>query len=81
MGAVLKTQQVCLFFIPENITKLERGQTITKINKNLKLLFFRVVLNSKDIKEPKIYAGILYKIEKKPQVKWNKFENFMGHIE
>ena len=74
-------RKFCVFFVPEDTTKLERGQTITKIDENLKLLFFRVVLNSKDINEPKIYAGILYNIEKKPQVKWNKFENFMGHLE
>jgi hypothetical protein len=70
-----------VFFVPEDKTKLERGQTITKIDENLKVLFFRIVLNNKDIKEPKIFSGILYNIKKKPQVKWNKIENAMGHIE
>lgn len=71
-----------VFFIPDDKTKLERGQTITTLSKNLKVLFLRTALNDTKINEPEVYTGVLYGIEKKLQGKWiKKFENVMGHIE
>jgi hypothetical protein len=71
-----------VFFVPEEKTKLERGQTITEIDNSLKILFLRVVLNDKDINEPYIYLTIFHNIQKKPQAtSWKKFENIMGHFE
>ncbi len=75
-------RKLSIFFVPEDKTKVERGQTITMIDKNLKVIFLRIVFNDKKINEPIIYPGVLYNIEKKPQAKWvKKFENLMGHIE
>jgi hypothetical protein len=76
------TRKLSVFFVPEDKTKVERGQTITIIDKNLKVIFLRIVFNDKDIIEPIIYPGVLYNVEKKPQAKWvKKFEHLMGHIE
>jgi len=71
-----------VFFVPEGKTNVKRGQTITEIDGNLKILYLRIVLRDKNIDEPAVYSGILYNIQKKPQAKWiGKFENVMGHLE
>jgi len=70
-----------VFFVPKDKTKIERGQTITRIDEKLKVLYLRIVLNDKDIEEPAIYSGVLYNIQITSRGKWNKFENVMGHIE
>lgn len=57
-----------------------KAQNFTEINKNLKVLHFRITLDDKSKDEPKLVYGVLYDIEKhKDWVK--KFENLMGHIE
>jgi len=71
-----------VFFIPEEKTALKGGVTVTKIEKNLKVLYLRIVLYDKNIKEPAVYSGVLYNIEKKPETKWiTKFENVMVNLE
>jgi len=71
-----------VFFIPEEKTALRGGGTITKIDKDLKILYLRIVLYDKNIKEPTVYSGVLYDIEKKSKTKWpSKFEQAMVHIE
>ncbi|HHW03016.1 MAG TPA: hypothetical protein GXX35_09420 [Thermoanaerobacterales bacterium] len=76
-------KKFAVFFVPEEKTKPgERGQTITELGDDLRVLYLRIMLNDKHIDEPIIYSGVLYNINKKPQVKgFNKFENIMGHIE
>ena len=75
-------RKFAVFFVPEDKTRIERGQTITEINDNLKILYLRIVLSDKNINEPAVYSGVLYNIRKKPQAKGiRKFENIMGHIE
>ncbi|MFC1896560.1 hypothetical protein ACFL0Q_07885 [Thermodesulfobacteriota bacterium] len=74
-------RKLIVFFVPEDKTKVERGQTITMIDNNLRVIILRIVFNDKNINEPVIYPGVLYKIEKKQQTKWTKFEHAMGHIE
>ncbi|GFP18533.1 hypothetical protein HKBW3S03_00038 [Candidatus Hakubella thermalkaliphila] len=75
-------KKFAVFFVSEEKTKLERGQTITELHKDLKVLYLRIVLNDKNIDEPIVYLGVLYNIEKKPQAKGiNKFESIMGYIE
>ncbi|MBO8129816.1 MAG: hypothetical protein H0Z39_11595 [Peptococcaceae bacterium] len=75
-------KKFAVFFVPEERTKLERGQTITELRKDLKVLYLRLVLNDKNIAESTVYSGVLYNIQKKPQGKWiSKFESIMGHIE
>jgi hypothetical protein len=74
-------RKFAVFFVPEDNTKLERGQTITQMEENLKVLYLRILLSDKSITEPAVYTGVLYNIEKKPQAKWvKKFENVMGNI-
>lgn len=71
-----------VFFIPEEKTVLRGGGTITKIDKDLKILYLRIVLYDKKIKEPTVYSGVLYNIEKKPETKWpTKFEQVMSNLE
>ena len=71
-----------VFFIPEEKTALRGGGTITKIDKDLKILYLRIVLNDKNIKEPAVYSGVLYNIEKKSKTKWfSKFEQVMSNLE
>jgi len=75
-------RKFAVFFIPEDKTKIERGQSITRIDENLKTLYLRIVLKDKNINEPTVYSGVLYNIQRKPQAKWiGKFENVMGHLE
>ncbi|HAV40863.1 MAG TPA: hypothetical protein DCW97_00415 [Acidobacteria bacterium] len=75
-------RKFAVFFVPKDKTRVERGQTITEIDDNLKILYLRIILRDKNINEPKVYAGVLYNIHKKPQVKWvGKFENVTGHLE
>lgn len=76
-------RKFAVFFAPEDKTKLERGQTVTRIDNNLKVLYLRIVLNDKKINEPTVYSGVLRNIQKKePQGEWiKKFENVMGLLE
>lgn len=74
-------RKFAVFFIPEENTKLERGQTITQIDEKLKVLYLRILLSDKNITEPVVYSGVLYRIRKKRQTGWvKKFENVMGNI-
>lgn len=70
-----------VFFVPEDKTKVIGGQTITLLDRDLRVLYLRILLNDKEIKEPCIYSGPLYDIEKKPDIKWTKFEHAMAHLE
>lgn len=71
-------KKFAVFFVPEEKTKIEKGLTITELHKDLKILYLRIVLNDKNIEEPKLFSGVLYNIEAKS---WSKFENIMGHME
>jgi len=74
-------RKFAVFFLPEDKTRIERGQTITEIDENLKILYLRIVLSDKTINEPVVYSGVLYNIQKKTLPKWiKKFENIMGNI-
>lgn len=76
-------RKFAVFFVPGDKTKIERGQTITRIDENLKISYLRIVLSDKNINEPAVYSGVLYNIQKKePQGQWiKKFENVMGLFE
>ena len=75
-------KKFAVFFVPEERTDVKGGQTITRIDKHLKVLYLRIVLSDGNINEPAVYSGVLYNIQKKPQTKWiRKFENVMGHVE
>ncbi len=76
-------RKLSVSFIPEEITRSERGQTHTEIENDLRVLYVRVVLNDKSIEQPALYSGVLSSFNVKPQgERWvNKFEKLMGHIE
>ena len=75
-------KKLSVFFVPKEKTALRGGGTITKIDKDLKILYLRIALNDKNVKEPTVYSGVLYNIEKKPEAKWiTKFERVMGILE
>ena len=77
---VLRRFAVC--FIPENETTIQRGQTVTELHDDLKILYLRFVLNGRGITEPAIYAGVLHDIKKGNRgTEIKKFEQFMGHFE
>ncbi len=71
-----------VFFVPEEKTVIRGGTTITKIDKDLKVLYLRIVLNDKNVNEPTVYSGVLYNIEMKLENKFiNKFEHIMTNLE
>jgi len=60
--------------------EIKMNKNITEINESLKILYFRIILNDNDIKEPEILFGVFYDIVKnKDSVK--KFEHLMGGFE
>ena len=74
-------KKFAVFFVPEDKTKVEGGQTKTEIDENIKILYLRIVLSDKTINEPVVYSGVLYNIQKKTLPKWiKKFESVMGNI-
>lgn len=69
-------------FIPESQTETLKAQTHTEITDSLKVLYFRIILNDKKIKEPKLLFGTFYNIKKQKDGGWvKKFENLMGQFE
>lgn len=75
-------KKFAVFFVPEDKTELKGGQTRTRLDKDLKVLYLRILLSQKDALEPVIWSGVLFGIQKKPQAKGiTKFENIMSHIE
>lgn len=71
-----------VFFVPEEKTALKGGTTFTKMDKGLKVLYLRIVFYDKTIKEPTVYSGALYNIQRKPEAKKIvKFEQLMPILE
>ncbi len=67
-------------FVEESGTDLQKGQNITEINDELRVLYFRIILDDKKQTEPHLIFGVFYEIEQfKDWVK--KFENLMGNFE
>jgi len=71
-----------VFFVPEEKTEYKGGAHTTKIDKDLKVLYLRIVLYDKTIKEPTIYSEMLYNIQRNPEAKKiTKFEQLMPLLE
>lgn len=68
-----------VFFAPKERTETRGGQIITPLQPDLKTLYLRISLDSESQKEPYILFGSLYDIKSKKE--WEKFEQFMGHID
>jgi len=67
-------------FVEETKTELKKGQNFTEINKDLKVVYVRIVLDDKNESAPQLIFGVFYEIEKhKDWIK--KFENLMGNFE
>ena len=77
---VLRRFAVC--FIAEDATTLQRGQTVTELKDELKILYLRFVLNGRGITEPAVYSGVLRDIKRGTRgASVTKFEQFMGAFE
>jgi hypothetical protein len=75
-------RKFAVFFVPEDKTTLKKGQTVTPIDENLKVIYLRIVLNDKDLAYPAVYSGVLYNIQQKQGAKRiKKFENMMGQFQ
>jgi hypothetical protein len=67
-------------FVEETNTEIQKGQNFTEINDNLRVLYFRIILDDKNQVEPQLFFGVFYEIKQfKDWVK--KFENLMGNFE
>lgn len=67
-------------FVEEPFTESNAGVTSTKILPKLKALYFRVILNDKTQKEPRLIYCVFHDIEKKKE-NINKFENLISYFE
>jgi hypothetical protein len=75
-------KKLSVFFIPEDKTERKGGQTITPIDENLKVLYLRIILDDKNVREPIVQSGVLYNIFNKNKAAWiTKFEKVMTHLE
>jgi hypothetical protein len=75
-------RKFAVFFVPEDKTTLKKGQTVTPVDENLKVIYLRIVLNDKDLAYPAVYSGVLYNIQQKQRAKRiKKFENMMVHFQ
>ena len=75
-------RKFAVFFVPEDKTTLKKGQTVTPIDENLKVIYLRIVLNDKDLAYPAVYSGVLYNIQQKERAeRIKKFENMMGQFQ
>jgi len=67
-------------FVEETKTEINKGQNVTEINGDLKVIYIRIVLDDTNEPAPQIIFGVFNEIEKfKSDIK--KFENLMGHFE
>lgn len=74
-------KKLAVFFIPKESTKIIKGQTITHFEDHPKILYFRIVLDDKDLNEPSVYYGVLTDIVKKKKTYPEKVEQIMASIE
>ena len=75
-------RNMAVFFVPEQTTQSSRGMTFTDLSPATKVIYLRVILDSKEKAEPVLHAGILYGFEKqKAGGKFVKFEQVLTHIE
>jgi hypothetical protein len=76
-------RKLAVFFVPEQVTELKGGQTITNFSDDLKVLYMRVVLDDTSRAEPLVHTGVLYDIRKNSAAGKGptKFEQIMAHLE
>ncbi len=74
-------RKMAVFFVPKDLTVDKAGQTITKFDNKIKVIYLRLVLDSKNLTEPKVYAGILYNFKSKGRTNMEKIEQLIAHME
>lgn len=68
-------------FVSESEQEDKSAQTNTEISSDLKVLYFRIILNDKKNIAPQLLFGVFYNIEKLKEGWVKKFENIMGIFE
>ncbi len=74
-------RKMAVFFVPKGFTVEKGGQTITKIDNKIKVIYLRIVLDAKGLSEPKVFSGILYNFKEKGKTSMEKIEQLMSHME
>jgi len=74
-------KKMAVFFVPKTFTEISKGQSITRFEKDVKILYMRIVLDDKDTPEPKVYYGVLNAFVLKENSGFVKIEQLMTHIE
>lgn len=65
-----------VFFVPEELTEIRRGQTHTALTESLKVLLLHIELYGKHLDEPRVLAGCISRAQSKRR-DWRKFESIM----
>jgi hypothetical protein len=76
-------KKISVFFIPNSMTEIIKGQTVTPFEGKPRLLFCRVVFNDDKVSEPGVFFGVLYNIKKVDpnRESLTKIEQMMSPIE
>lgn len=69
------TKKGVVLFAAKSDIELKRGQTITKLTPNTKLIIIRFVLYDRDLGEPEVWAGVVSDIVNKKD--YSKFEYYV----
>ena len=73
-------RKLAVAFAEDRYTKVQKGQNVTEITDDLKVLYFRIILNASSDNEPELLFGVFYDVAKyKDWIK--KFENLIGQFE
>jgi hypothetical protein len=73
-------KKIACYFIPSDRTKVEKGQTITRLEDDPRVIIIRVVLDDSKIKEPIVIFGVFENFKKK-KVWPEKLEQFLSSID
>ncbi|HOI94551.1 MAG TPA: hypothetical protein PK250_07580 [Syntrophobacter fumaroxidans] len=65
-----------VFFVPKSMNDANKGQTVTPITSDLKLLLLHIELTGKDLEEPRVIYGTINNISYKNK-DYTKFEKMM----
>lgn len=76
-------RKLAVAFVKSDSSPIVRGQTITKIAPETKVIYLRIILDDKDIPEPTLFFGVLYGFFKKSQpAQWpTKLEQLLTSFE
>ena len=72
-------RSLSVFFVEEDKTKYQKGQTITNLSQDPRVIYLRVIFEDPDIDQPKLQIGVLTDIIAHREVT-KKFEQLMAHF-